>query len=136
MLRWPDRFRGVVLREGMLFNVVAFEDQGTGGAAFRLLYGEFLREAAERFGSTELRDLARRMIAHGRDWRAASRKLILLARQIPTLDERYDDWYAANGAAFRDGLAELSRTWMGFADTELAFFQDLRRAAARLESAR
>jgi hypothetical protein len=134
MLRWPDRFQGRALREGIMFNALGFEDQGTGGAAFRLMYGEFLREVAELFQSAELHELSRRIITHGREWRAASRKLIVLARQIPLPEEEYTDWYATHGAAFRAGLAELSRTWLAFADTEQAFYRDLRRAAARLES--
>jgi hypothetical protein len=90
---------------------------------------------AELFASAELHELSRRLIVHGREWRAASRKLILLARQIPLRDEDYADWSATNGAAFREGLGELSRTWLGFADTEQVFYQDLRRAVGRLGSA-
>jgi hypothetical protein len=135
MLRWPDRYQGLALREGMMFYALGFEDQGTGGAAFRLMYGAFLKEVAELFQSAELHELSRRIIVHGREWRAASRKLIVLARQIPIPEEEYAYWYAASGAAFREGLGELSRIWLAFADTEQKLFQDLRRAAARLESA-
>ena len=99
------------------------------------MYGAFLKEAAELFRSAELHELSRRIIVHGSEWRAASRKLNVLARQIPLSDEEYPDWHAANGAGFREGLGELSRTWLGFADTEQAFYLDLRRAAARLGSA-
>lgn len=133
MVRWPDRYGGSALREGMMFNALGFEDQGTGGAAFRLMYGAFLREAAELFGSSELRDLSRRIIAHGREWRAASRQLIVLAKQIPMPEEDYAAWYAENSRMLRDGLADLSRKWLAFADTEQALFGDLLRAAGRLE---
>jgi hypothetical protein len=133
MVRWPDHSRGATLREGMLFNALGFEDQGTGGAAFRLMYGAFLREVAELFGSSELRELSRRMIVHGREWRAASRQLIVLAKQIPMPEEEYAGWYAANEQPLRDGLAELSRKWLAFADTEQAFYVDLRRVVERLE---
>jgi len=132
MLRWPDRSRGSTLREGILFYALGFEDQGTGGGAFRLMYGAFLREAADLFQSSELRELAQRIIVHGRDWRAASRQMLVLARQIPMKDEEYDDWSASNGKALRDGLGELSRKWLAFADTEEAFFKDLRKAAGRI----
>jgi hypothetical protein len=133
MVRWPDHSRSTTLREGMLFDALGFEDQGTGGAAFRLMYGAFLREAAELFGSSELRELSRRIIVHGREWRAASRRLIVLAKRIPMREEEYGDWFAGNETMLRDELAELSRTWLAFADFEQAFYRDLQRAAERLD---
>ena len=47
-------------------------------------------------------------------------------------DEEYADWCAANGAALREGLRDVSARWLAFADTELAFYQDLRNAVDRL----
>jgi hypothetical protein len=129
---WSHDYRGVRLREGMIFNAIAFEDQGTGGAAFRLMYGAFLQEVARRFEAEEIRELAEELIAHGRAWRAWSRQLVVLARPVPMDDDAYDDWYASSGEALREGLAELGRSFMGFADVELHFFERLRRAADRL----
>jgi hypothetical protein len=132
MRGWPVKYRGSVLREGILFNAVGFEDQGTGGAAFRLMYGAFLQEVAERFASPAFADLAARMIAHGQRWRAFSRTLILLGKQVPTKDEEFDDWHAANGRAFQEGLDAASREFLEKADFEERFFQDLRGAARTL----
>jgi hypothetical protein len=130
--QWPERYRGSALREGLMYTAIGFEDQGTGGAAFRLMYAAFLREAADLFQSGELRDLGQRILVHGREWRRSSRKLIELARPIPMIDEEYGDWVAAHGSVLREGLCELSQRFLSFAQTEQAFFQDLRKAAKRL----
>jgi hypothetical protein len=132
MRRWPEKHRGSVLREGILFNAVGFEDQGTGGAAFRLMYGAYLQEVAERFASPVFAELAARIIAHGQAWRAFSRTLIVLGKQVPTRDEAFDDWHAANGRALRDGLDAAAREFEAKADFEARFFADLRRAAKAL----
>ena len=132
MRRWPERYRGVRLREGMLFHAVCFEDQGTGGGAFRLMYGAFLQEAKEMFHSPALGELADRFIDHGRQWRKASRQIVELARPIPMEDEQYDDWALAHGRELQAGLDELGARFLGFAEVEAAFFRDLRRAAAAL----
>lgn len=130
--RWPNKYRGVQLREGILFNAVGFEDQGTGGGAFRLMYGAFLQETAALFDSAELRDLAARLLEHGRRWRGASRQLVVLGRKVPLNEEDFDDWFAADGTELQQGLDELSDTFRAFADTEQAFFTDLSRAVKRL----
>lgn len=129
---WPTRYRGVKLREGMLFHAIGFEDQGTGGGAFRLMYGAFLQELSRLCASPALGELADRYIAHGRDWRRASRRIVELARPIPLEDDAYEGWAASHGDELRAGLAELSDTFLRFADVEAAFFRDLRRATARL----
>lgn len=133
---WPAWHRGVRLREGILFNAVAFEDQGTGGAAFRLMYGAFLQEVAELTGSRALGELAERLVAHGRRWRALSRRMVVLGRTIPMHDEAYEEWLWSRGAELRAGLAEVSEAFAGFADVEEAIFRDLDAEAARLLRAR
>jgi hypothetical protein len=132
MRRWTTRYRGVRLREGMLFQAVGFEDQGTGGGAFRLMYGAFLQEAAELFHSPALGELGERYIAHGREWRKASRTLVELARTIPMEDERYDDWHREHGRELSDGVDALAGRFEAFAQVEATFYRDLRRLASRL----
>ncbi|MBI4706278.1 MAG: DUF4872 domain-containing protein [Deltaproteobacteria bacterium] len=129
---WLSRYRGVPLREGMLFNAVGFEDQGTGGGAFRLMYGAFLQEVAAQRGSEELAALARRMVEHGREWRRASRQLVVLARAIPMVEDEYDDWLRESRQPLEDGLAELSGRFMAFAEIERALWRDLGALAAKL----
>jgi hypothetical protein len=130
--KWPARYRGARLREGILFNAVAFEDQGTGGAAFRLMYGAFLQEVADLFASSEVAELGERLIGHGRRWRALSRRLVVVGRSIPLQDEAFDDWYAAHGQEVEAGLAEVSQQFLEFAEFEQRFFTDLGSAARRL----
>jgi hypothetical protein len=132
MRRWTKRYRGVELREGVLFNAVGFEDQGTGGGAFRLMYGAFLQEVADLFGSRALGEIADRCIEHGRTWRRASRRLVELARPIPMEDELYEDWFTSHGRELEQGLAELAGRFDGFAELETRLFGDLRRVASDL----
>lgn len=132
MRAWPDTYRGVQLREGILFTAVTFEEQGTGGGAFRLLYGSFLQEVAELFGSQEMADLAGRIIEHGNNWKEMSRALIRVGKTLPMNNEAYADWFAENGTALKDGLGEISDTFGKFADVEAVFFKDLKAAAGRL----
>ncbi|NOZ01884.1 MAG: BtrH N-terminal domain-containing protein [Deltaproteobacteria bacterium] len=130
--QWPDRYQGVVLREGILFNAVGFEDQGTGGGAFRLMYGAFLQEAAGLFGSTELEGLAERMIEHGQDWRRLSRKLIEIGKQVPLNDDEYPRWLETHGEGMRSALHEVSERFLEKAAFEERFFKDLDKVVARL----
>lgn len=132
--KWPSRYRGVHLREGILFNAIAFEDQGTGGGAFRLMYGAFLQEAAEVLHSKELADLASRIVEHGNNWKELSRKIIRLGKTVPIKDDDFEDWYAdaANRDALQSGLNEVADAFMGFADVENVFFKDLSDTLKRL----
>lgn len=130
--RWPDKYRGAMLREGIMFNAVGFEEQGTGGGAFRLMYGAFLQEIGQLFNSSEMEDLAGRVIEHGQEWRNISRKLIRVGKPIPLDSEAYDDWYSKNGSTLRQGLGEISELFKERAEFERRFFGDLKTAAARL----
>ena len=132
VLEWPDRYRGVVLREGILFNAVGFEDQGTGGGAFRLMYGAFLQETAALFESPDLEALADRMIEHGQDWRRLSRKLIEIGKEIPLDDDAYPRWLADNEERMRAALQEVSVRFLEKAAFEARFFRDLHGVVSRL----
>jgi hypothetical protein len=130
---WPTTYRGVRLREGMIFNAIAFEDQGTGGAAFRLMYGAFLKEIGALYGAAELDELSARIIEHGREWRTVSRQIVVLAKTLPMNDAEYDDWHASKGKELAAGLDEVARRFEGFADFEARFFGDLRTAIGRVQ---
>jgi len=132
MLGWTREHSGVKLREGILMTAVGFEDQGTGGGAFRLMYGAFLQEASRLFGSAGLEELAGRMVEHGRAWREVSRKLIRVGKTVPMDDDAFADWHAANATALQEGLAEISGDFLRAADFEEAFFRELAAVAGGL----
>ncbi len=132
ILLWPKEYKGVVLREGILFNAVGFEDQGTGGGAFRLMYGAFLQEVSQMFKSQEMDDLAIQMIEHGNCWRNISRKIIKVGKTIPIDNDEYPDWYDKNKDVLKDGLSEISNDFLDRALFEEQFFNNLRKAAKRL----
>jgi hypothetical protein len=134
MRQWADRYRGVNLREGIIFNAIGFEDQGTGGAAFRLMYGAFLQEAAALFDNDDLRGLAQRMIEHGQEWRKTSRRIIEIAKDIPIHDDEYPAWFADHGARLNERLAAVSDEFLRKADFEQLFFGDLRRLVNGLKT--
>ena len=129
---WPDRYEGVKLREGILFNAVTFEDQGTGGGAFRLMYGAFLQEVAELFDAPGLRKLADDLIAHGLQWKEVSRQFIRVGKQVPMDNNAYFDWQKENAAKLRDGLQSLKTDFLKLADFELGFFEELKSVASTL----
>ena len=58
--------------------------------------------------------------------------MIRIGKTVPMQDEEYEDWYRDNGEALRSGLQEISDTFMGFADVESTFFEDLAAASKRL----
>lgn len=130
---WPDRYRGVVLREGMIFNAIGFEDQGTGGAGFRLMYGAFLQEVSAIFNSEQISNLADRMIQHGRDWRRVSRKIIEVAKELPMEDDKYSDWLSENEEPFREQLGQISELFIEKAIFEEKFFKELKQTISKLK---
>ncbi|MCP4610688.1 MAG: BtrH N-terminal domain-containing protein [Planctomycetes bacterium] len=132
LTQWPNRYRGSFLREGILFNAVGFEDQGTGGGAFRLMYGAFLQEISERFKSNRINELAEHMIEHGKQWREISRKIIKVGKKVPIKDEEYSDWYQKNEKVLNDGLEEISRLFLERAEFEQRFFKELIAAVSNL----
>jgi len=132
MIEWPKRYRGVVLREGILFNAVGFEDQGTGGGAFRLMYGAFLQETARLLDSDDLETMADRMIEHGQDWRRLSRKLIEIGKTIPLDNDEYPAWESKNGDHLNVSLCEVSDRFIEKAAVEERFFHDLDKVVSGL----
>jgi hypothetical protein len=130
--QWPKKYRGVFLREGILFNAVGFEDQGTGGGAFRLVYGAFLQEISKKFGSSAMNALASEVIHHGKAWRDISRLLIKVGKTIPMDDGEYSDWYRDNGKTLDDQLGEISRLFIERADFEEVFFRKLKKAVSEI----
>ncbi len=133
ILTWPDKYKGVKLREGILFNAVTFEDQGTGGGAFRLMYGAFLQEVAAMFGSEALKKSADDLIAHGYRWKEVSRQFIRVGKLIPMDNNAYDLWRKDNEAALKDGLSKLREEFLKLADFEKHFFGDLKRIVSSLQ---
>jgi len=131
--KWPDKYSGSMLREGILFNAVAFEDQGTGGGAFRLMYGAFLQEAADIFGSRGLAEMADQMIEHGKAWRDISRLIIKAGKIVPMDDKKYEAWFGVHESELREKLAEISRLFSERADFERRFFTELKKVSAHLK---
>jgi hypothetical protein len=132
MTKWPRRYRGVRLREGILMSAVGFEDQGTGGGAFRLMYGAFLDEAGKRLSSSALSEFGAQMTAHGENWRETSRKLIRVGKLVPMQEEKYDAWAATGTPSLVEGLEEISKDFFCAADFEQEFFQRLGQVARSL----
>lgn len=129
---WGHKYRGVTLREGILFNAVGFEDQGTGGAAFRLMYGAFLEELAEKFDWGEIGDLGLEMIEHGQKWQKFSRSLVKIGKKVPLKDEEYDDWHLENKNELDEMLRNSSEMFFRRADFEQDFFPRLGRAIRKV----
>ena len=134
ILSWPRKFKGFKLREGLLFVPVIFEEQGTGGGAFRMMYGAFLQQVADMFGSTEIRDLAGRMLENGQAWREASRIFVRIGKKIPVDDGAWPDWLRDNGNLLDETIDDISRRFKQRASFERTFFGDLRKAVGRLKA--
>jgi hypothetical protein len=129
---WPSHYRGVALREGILYTAVGFEDQGTGGGAFRLMYGAFLQELGETLGAPRLTELAAQMIEHGQAWRRVSGEIIALGKRVPLVEGALDDFWTANAALFEEALGGLGARFARFAEFEERFFGRLKEAVAQL----
>jgi uncharacterized protein YvpB len=132
ILSWPDKYKGLALREGMLFTPTILEEQGTGGGAFRMLYAAFLKESADIFNSENLRELAVKMAEIGEKWRDASRELIKIAKKIPLKNSDYPDWFAKNEKVFRESLSHTSNLFIGIADNEKELFVQLKKIIKEL----
>ncbi len=132
MVLWPKKYEGAFLREGILFAAVGFEDQGTGGGGFRLMYGAFLQEIAEMFDSVAFSELAEQMIDHGTTWRNISRRFIKVGKTVPMKDDEFPAWIAENEARLTESLSEISSLFLERAVFEERFFKDLLRAVSSL----
>ncbi|MCG8573131.1 MAG: BtrH N-terminal domain-containing protein [Spirochaetes bacterium] len=133
MLEWPKKYRGLQLREGMLYVPTIFEEQGTGGGAFRLIYGAFLQEAAEILNHQGLNELADEMIDNGLMWRDASRDLISTAKEIPIRREAYTEWITKNASFLDEGLQRSSKLFLQRADEEEKIFKKLKKIVKELK---
>ncbi|MFH1130151.1 MAG: BtrH N-terminal domain-containing protein [Pseudomonadota bacterium] len=129
---WPKKYSGSFLREGILFSAICFEDQGTGGGAFRTMYSAFLQEVAEIHGSQEIDELAKRMFEHGQSWRGTSKELVELGKKIPQKNDEFAVWFGKHGKDLEQGLGEISSQFMKKAAFEERFFKDLSVAGKRL----
>jgi hypothetical protein len=133
LVQWPHKYAGAALREGVLFNAVGFEDQGTGGGAFRIMYGAFLQEVAPWLSLPALSDLGKEMAAHGQRWRQFSLQLVKIGKKIPAHDDQYDSWLADQGPWLAGSLREASHSFLALADAEERLLSELQRCVAPRE---
>lgn len=127
ILTWPKDYKGLSLREGIIFTATGFEEQGTGGGAFRLIYGAFLQEASKILNLPVLKEFAEKMIENGNEWREASRKLIRIGKEVPKSNNAYPDWISKNEKELYKSLSEVSDDYVKIADFEKGFFTDLKK---------
>ncbi len=132
ILTWPKEYKGLPLREGIIFTATGFEEQGTGGGAFRLIYGAFLQEASKILNLPVLNDFAEKMIENGKQWRETSRKIIKIGKEIPKSNNAYSEWISKNEKNLYESLTDVSNDYIKIADFEREFFTDLRKAIKNL----
>ena len=89
------------------------EEIGTGGGGFRFLYAAFLQEAADTCDAPQLAEFSSRLLDIGDDWRALALAAARMVKRRDPLDP--------------PAIAHMLR---GQADSEAAFFRDIRRAVA------
>jgi len=78
-----------------LANIVRMQEEiGTGGAGFRFMYAAFLQEAAELFGSDDLKRLSQEMTAIGDIWREFA---VVSARIVKQRGNSEDNFSKAGG---------------------------------------
>ncbi len=108
---WPKIARDIdhLSHEIMRINIL-LEDQGTGGAGFRYLYATFLQQASDKLKDEGLKDMSKRMMEIGDNWRNIS----YFAAKI-----------GKNRDLGPDKLKELSEMIHARADEEQTFFTDL-----------
>ena len=108
---WPKIARDIdhLSHEIMKINIL-LEDQGTGGAGFRYLFATFLQQAAEKVNEQGLKDMSKRMMEIGDNWRNIS----YFAAKI-----------GKNRDLGPDRLKELSNMINDRADEEHTFFTEL-----------
>ena len=108
---WPKIARDIdhLSHEVMKINIL-LEDQGTGGAGFRYLFATFLQQASEKVNESELKDMSKRMMEIGDNWRNISYFAAKIGKNRDLGPER---------------LKELSEMINARADEEYKFFNDL-----------
>ncbi len=118
IMDWPGMARNDdhLSHEVMKINIL-LEDQGTGGAGYRFMYATFLRQASERLGRPELKEMSERMMLVGDDWRRISIHAARMGKNRDFAEEK-----------FRELSGKISRQ----ADAEELFFTDLAKIARTL----
>lgn len=127
ILDWPKEYKGIPLREGIIYTATGFEEQGTGGGAFRLIYAAFLQEASKILNLPGLNELAGKMVENGKEWRETSRKLIKIGKEIPKSNNIYPEWYKNNEKKLYESLSEISNDYLKRSETEKMIFTDLKK---------
>lgn len=132
IIKWPLKHKGLPLREGIMTTATIFEEQGTGGGAFRFLYASFLKESSTKLNNDNLLEASKKMTEIANIWRDASRFLIKVGRQLPIKNEEYDSWIEKNKTFLNDSLNEASKMYIDIANKEALLFKELRKIAQTL----
>lgn len=111
---WPQLARDEehLSHEIMKINML-LEDQGTGGAGFRYIYATFLQQASEILNNQTLKEMSKRMMEIGDDWRKISYFVAKVGKKRDLGEPR---------------INELSNMIKKQGDAEKQFFQDLYKA--------
>jgi len=110
---WPSLARDTEHLSGEIMKINIFlEDQGTGGGGFRYMYATFLQQASNILQNSDLKDMSKRMMENGDEWRNISYFVAKIGK---------------NRDLGADRLEELSLMIRKRGDEEKAFFNDLRK---------
>ncbi len=108
---WPKIARDIDhLSHEIMKITLLLEDQGTGGAGYRYLFATFLQEASEKLNENSFKDMSKRMMEIGDNWRNISYFAAKIGKNRDLGPER---------------LKELSNMINDRADEEHLFFTDL-----------
>ncbi len=108
---WPKITRDIDhLSHEIMKITLLLEDQGTGGAGYRYLFATFLQEASEKLNDNSFKDMSKRMMEIGDNWRNISYFAAKIGKNRDLGPER---------------LKELSNMINDRADEEQEFFTDL-----------
>ncbi len=131
---WPNTMKALDLQEALFFTSAGFEEQGTGGGGYRLMYGKFLQDISDRYGWNQLNELADRILEIGQKWRKNSLEMVRLGKKIPTeSEEKYNEWYSENKELLHRGFDAIADELLVIADLEGNYFKDLSKVAKTLK---
>ena len=114
---WESKMGARRAKQNLAQVIRMLEEIGTGGAGFRIIYGAFLQEAAEKTGESFLNDYSARMTAIGDLWREFAYKASRIVKHRAGENYTYDE------------LGDLLKT---IGDEEKAFFTDLDRFVSHI----